>query len=261
MSQELDAKKNVIMPLLDKLRRYNTEIGSYDKSVMNSNFNYSVKLSNGRIEIAEELVYDFENNPLTISEERYNAAAKKYESNSIPISQKQETSTTPTVLTQEQNIKKKKKSPLISVVLAVLVTIGTITFFANQSSSNAANEISEAPSPIIEKSPEELRQELLLTEQQSPTSYLQSQATMRENLIGETVLEGTISNSSTLANFKDIVLNVTWLSKTDTELKTDQFSVYEFIEAGKSVSFKIKTYAPSATDRVKIEVFSATPVN
>jgi hypothetical protein len=78
MTQQLDEKKHIIVPLLFELRRYNSEIGDYDKSMMNMNFDYSVKLTNGNIQISQELVYDYERAKQAITEDRYQIAATRF---------------------------------------------------------------------------------------------------------------------------------------------------------------------------------------
>jgi hypothetical protein len=78
MEQQLDAKKHVIIPILDKLRNRNISIGYYDKSILNENFQYAVKLSNGRILLSLELVEDFELNPNFVTEEQYNMAIQNF---------------------------------------------------------------------------------------------------------------------------------------------------------------------------------------
>lgn len=60
------------------MRRYNAAIGSYEKSVYTTDFDYSVKLSNGRIRLPEELIDDYGNNPALITANRYQAAASRF---------------------------------------------------------------------------------------------------------------------------------------------------------------------------------------
>lgn len=128
MSQQLDEKRHVIMPLLDKLRQYNPAIGSYDKSMMNTNFNYSVKLSNGTIEIVEELVTDYERAASGITEDRYKITASKFISNAPP----QTPPPTPQPkVAQQVATKPEKKSPLTRIVLIAIVVIVAIYFFSH----------------------------------------------------------------------------------------------------------------------------------
>lgn len=80
-------------------------------------------------------------------------------------------------------------------------------------------------------------------EQKDPMRFLSSDGTFRKNLLGEWVIEGTISNNATVAVYKDVVLKFDFYSKTKTLLGSETHTVYEFIEPGQSSEFKIKTYA------------------
>ncbi|MES2275979.1 MAG: hypothetical protein V4592_08150 [Bacteroidota bacterium] len=78
MPLNLDEKKHVIIALLDELRPYESALGSYVKSMYTTDFDYSVKLSNGKIRIPEELVDDYERAPAAIAEARYRRAAAQF---------------------------------------------------------------------------------------------------------------------------------------------------------------------------------------
>lgn len=81
--QKLDEKKHTIISILDRLQAYNPEIGDYVASIMDSGFNYSVKLTNGRIVISETLVHDYERARSYIAEDQFKSAAERF----IPSSQ------------------------------------------------------------------------------------------------------------------------------------------------------------------------------
>jgi hypothetical protein len=51
-------------------------------------------------------------------------------------------------------------------------------------------------------------------------------------------LTGELKNKALIARAKDIKVKVTFISKTNTEIGSEEFTVYEFIEPGKSKSFK-----------------------
>lgn len=110
------------------------------------------------------------------------------------------------------------------------------------------------------KSAAELRAELLAQEQASPEEYLQVDATYHRNFINQLVLEGDIASTATLATYKDPVLAVTWVSKTDTELETVQYPVYEVVRSQGSTHFKLKTKAPGYVASVRIGISGATPI-
>lgn len=165
--------------------------------------------------------------------------------------------------TSISNSTKTKKNSWKIIAPFLGIAIIAFIFFANNnnSSNNSVNNSLFSSPQTIEKTPEELRQELLLKEQQSPSEYITHKGVWRENFWGLKVLEGTLSNSATMANFKDIVLTVTWLTKTETELKTENYTIYEYVQAGKSINYKLKVNAPSATAGVRIGIDSATPVD
>ena len=76
------------------------------------------------------------------------------------------------------------------------------------------------------------------------------------------VLEGTISNSATLANFKDVKINITWLSKTNSELESKEYTIYELVSAKGSATFKLKElFYPKETKGVSMKILGATSVN
>jgi hypothetical protein len=83
---------------------------------------------------------------------------------------------------------------------------------------------------------------------------------MRENFSGEKVIEGTLSSNSTVSNYKDVILAITFFSKTGTELTTQRHVIYEALTPHSKVKFKIKTYAPNATEEFSVKIYSATPI-
>jgi hypothetical protein len=103
-------------------------------------------------------------------------------------------------------------------------------------------------SHVRQKSPEELRFELKLSEQANPTKYLTVKYSMDFKILaGQDVINGTIFNSASIAKFKDVVLTVTNITATDTELKSDDFAVYKFVEPNTKTDFEIRTTSPAGT--------------
>lgn len=97
-------------------------------------------------------------------------------------------------------------------------------------------------------------------ETEKPTTSIKAEISWRKNLVGETVLTGTLNNTATNTNFKDPVILVTWLSKMNTIVGETSYPFYEYIAAGKSVSYKLKVKVPFKFNDVNISVRSATTV-
>jgi hypothetical protein len=147
----------------------------------------------------------------------------------------------------------------LAYVVGTLLTLQSCrpitTYAGDQSGPGGLTASVERP-----KSAAELRAELLIQEQHSPEDYLQVEATYHRNFINQLVLEGDIASTATLATYKDPVLAVTWVSKTDTELETVKYPVYELVRSQGSTHFKLKTSAPGYVASVRVGIAGATPV-
>lgn len=107
----------------------------------------------------------------------------------------------------------------------------------------------------------EVRMSLGEQEKSNPKMFLSVDGTYRKNFVGEWVIEGMISNSASVANYKDVVLKVDFYSKTKTFLGSERHTLFEYFNAGKSRSFKLKTYGYKGTSSVGLVVESAISSN
>lgn len=131
----------------------------------------------------------------------------------------------------------------------------------NAADQSTHNDAPSAPRPTPRpKTPEEMRIDLQTTELRTPLNYLSADGRYWKNLMDETVVEGDVRNSATLATYKDALVRFTFFSRSDTPIHHEDQRVYDYISPGSSVHFKFKFNAPSATDRVKFEVLRAAPV-
>jgi hypothetical protein len=98
-------------------------------------------------------------------------------------------------------------------------------------------------------------------EKMAPLTFLSVEGKLWENLIGQTVIEGDITSSATVAQFKDVVLKVNFYTKTGTFLGSEDFVVYEFVNPGQSVHFKIKSFGPEAAEKIDVQISEAVSLN
>lgn len=101
---------------------------------------------------------------------------------------------------------------------------------------------------------------LLKKEQQDPALFLNVIGRDKKNLLGQTVVKGSIHSSATIAVFKDVDLKLSFYSKTKALLETDKETIFEQISPGQSKDFKTKYFAPKGTDSVALEVLGAKVV-
>jgi len=94
----------------------------------------------------------------------------------------------------------------------------------------------------------------------NPARYLSTTVKTRKNVIGQAVIGGYITNISSSMVFKDIVLDVSYLSKTGAVITTQRFVVYEILKPGQKANFKFKTRQPAETKTYSTELVTAVEV-
>jgi len=104
------------------------------------------------------------------------------------------------------------------------------------------------------------KEELLKKEQKSPQYFLIVSGRNQKNILGQTVVKGTIFNKASVAVFKDVNLKLSFYSKTQALLETDKETIFETFGPGESKNFKTKYFAPKGTDSVALEVLGAKVV-
>jgi len=156
--------------------------------------------------------------------------------------------------TASNRAKSRIRTRLIGIGILLVLSLLTYIIYAN----NQTRYLS--PFSTV-KPAEEIKTEVLQTEKQNPVSYISERTSNRQNLLGQTVLEGTLTNAATVANFKDVMLKVDFFSKTNTIIATENVSIYEQINPGQTISYKKKIYVSKDVANVHITVIGATPVN
>lgn len=104
---------------------------------------------------------------------------------------------------------------------------------------------------------EKAKESLEEKEKKNPLAFITVSSKDKHNLIGQTVIKGSINNKAKICVYKDVQLELSFFSKTGVLLEKDNEIVYEIIEPGKSADFKTKYFAPKGTDSVGIKVLSA----
>jgi hypothetical protein len=119
------------------------------------------------------------------------------------------------------------------------------------------------------KSPAQLKQELKQQEYRMPSVYLTVTTNMENNIkkgnlfkrdkVDGQIITGTVKNSATSAYFKDVVVDLTYYSKTKSVIGTEQFVIYESFAPGESKNFEYRIEVPSATATYNATVGRALP--
>ena len=95
-------------------------------------------------------------------------------------------------------------------------------------------------------------------EKADPTRFLDASGSWSENFWGNKyTINGTVTNSATVANYKDVVINVTFYTKTKTEISTKQYVLDEFVPAHSTKKFEWKLERPNGAEGLGWDVVSA----
>ena len=133
--------------------------------------------------------------------------------------------------------------------IAHFLLISALIFSCNESDSTKAAKEKEGY--------EAAKESLQDRETKVPTDFLKVAGNNRRNLLGQTVIKGTITNKASVTSFKDVDVKLDFYSKTGTLLESDKETVYEIIAPGQSKNFKTKYFAPKGTDSVALAVTGA----
>jgi hypothetical protein len=133
-----------------------------------------------------------------------------------------------------------------------LLFFSLILFSCNSSDTKAKSE---------KESYQITKEQLLNKEQKDPAAFLSVSGKNKKNIVGQTVIRGTVSNKASVATFKDVDIKLSFYSKTKALLETDKETIFEILEPGESKAFKTKYFAPKGTDSVTLEVLGAKVVN
>jgi hypothetical protein len=134
------------------------------------------------------------------------------------------------------------------IVSAILFTVVILFSACHNRAANAAAE-----KDSYEKTKETLEEK----EKKNPLEFLQVSGHDKHNLIGQTVVKGSITSKASVCVYEDVQLELAFFSKTRTLLEKDNETVYDKITPGNSVDFKTKYYAPKGTDSVAIKIVDA----
>jgi len=261
---EANYGENEILSLLKKVRIFNKEIGSFQSFAITENFDYVVKLSNGIIHFKKEEIQDDQRDSLT--PEQLIAIANRFVSSNSPTTSQEKTFSSLSISSQQTKTPQKqsgiKKTIIIISIVLIVVIVGGITIFSKLYNSNEQDifENYNINGNSSEETYEEKVMKIEEMEYSQPTKFLSADATYRENFWGDKIIvKCSITNKATVATYKDVVVRITYYSKTDTEIKSKEHVIYEVFppQSTKTVEFKINNYAHVYS--LDCEVIGASP--
>ncbi len=78
-------------------------------------------------------------------------------------------------------------------------------------------------------------------EMATPVNFLNASGNYNENFLGNKIkFHGVIKNTATVATYKDAVVRVTFYTKTNTEIATADYTIYDIFPPHSEVNFELK---------------------
>lgn len=130
--------------------------------------------------------------------------------------------------------------------------------FALLFSLTACGQSGDSSTSITEESYNQKVISVEETELSQPTTFLRAGGNYNKNLIGTKLkVHGTITNSASVATFKDAVVQITFYSATKTELFNKNYTIYDYFPPHSTVEFELKTENPRDVESIGMAVISA----
>lgn len=191
--------------------------------------------------------------------EKIDELKELFKLNSPPPIKKKETSPPPPLNKQkiEKETKPKKKttswkSVFIKTAIACAVIFGGMAIYSEMNRGGGYDDSYNSGSY------EERKMTVAEIEQSQPTKFLSADGTYRENFLGDKLeVNGTISNSATVVNYKDATVRVTYYSKTKTNLGSEDYTIWEIFPPNHTKKFQLKIKNYSNVNSIGWEVINA----
>ncbi len=144
--------------------------------------------------------------------------------------------------------KKSNTGKILIVLCCIALAIGAWIWYNNKHKSGFQND-----------SYEKNKMTLADMEKANPKKFLSAGGDFNKNLFGTKFkVHGKITNTATIANYKDVALNVRFFSETKTIIEQREIVVYDFFPANSTKDFELKIDRPEGCKNVTWSVSSAT---
>ena len=100
------------------------------------------------------------------------------------------------------------------------------------------------------------KESLQETETKHPLRFLKVTGDDKKNLVGQTVIRGTITNTATIVPYRDVRVKMLCY-KDGRQVEEHEDVIPDIIAPGQSQSFKTRYRLPRGTDSIALSVMSA----
>jgi len=152
-------------------------------------------------------------------------------------------------------IKKKTKNSIIKYLTYILIAFSILLIILILNKSQVFNSNSKTKTSYQ-------KQKLTIgqTEKSNPLMFLSIDTKYNENFWGDKFkLRGKVTNRATVANYKDLVVRITYYSKTKTVIGTKDYTIYEVFPPNNITPFKLKVTNYDNVKSIGLKIIRAIP--
>lgn len=154
-----------------------------------------------------------------------------------------------------------KRWGIIGILCLTLSVIAATIMYIDQSYP-VQYSITTQPDKMVKDSGSPLQKQVTTEKEKlNPSNFIKNYASIRSNVMGKKVIHGNLTNTASFAVFKDVTLRINFLSNSNKDLGSKEFTFYEILNPGQTIPFRCKTFAPDSTSQFAINVIKATPAN
>lgn len=156
----------------------------------------------------------------------------------------------PKATSKEPNKNKSKLGGNLQI-LGLVILLGFIGFIIIQNLMNN----NQPPKSYIEQ-----KMTISETEDSDPLRFLSVKGNYNESFWGTKFkLKGKVTNRATIADYKDLVVRITYYSKTKSVIGTKDYTIYQVFEPNKITSFKLDVENYKDVKSIGLNEISAKP--
>jgi hypothetical protein len=133
---------------------------------------------------------------------------------------------------------------MLLITFLIVITIGVVSSYFDSKNNVPTYEESVMTIAQIEAS--------------EPANYLSADETYHPNFLGDKLkIDGVIHNTATITTFKDVVIEVIFYSKTNSEIGREQYTIYDYFVPSSKKGFKLNVKNYSNIDSIGWNVVNA----
>jgi hypothetical protein len=153
----------------------------------------------------------------------------------------------------------KRKLMIALAILTIAIGAYFLLFVGKDTPAGTDNNPSVLSSDSLDQLDTEIlrEREAQLREASMPEDFLQISIDPKKNLLGESVIEGTIENRASTTTYKDFELMIYWQDEVGAVMDSAAEVVFERLEAGEKLDFKTKRKGPRKSKAIQVKLRGA----